>query len=604
MFIFARITAIISSVTRFVSSPFIQARSAITNLRRNNPMSTTARQFQTMRGQMRSSMRLPQQMLSGLGIPMQDPRELQRDSKREKKRERKREDLQQIEEVGGSVEKYHQRRMQMTRNKRRGSQRMMQYQQIHLVNSTTGERHIAHLGMESASSTAEIVMHDVRLSVVQLAGRDSLPTLLISASPSAALQVDGLSEGQPLQLQPHSRISVRDVPYSIELLASDDRSAVTPVNAAWETSTGPVRQDNQDAIGIYRHPGMTLFAVADGVGGGYAGDRMSAFAVQYLLKSAEYNLHRKPNWVEIMQRAIQNANLEIRHYMQNVPRQAGTTLTAVVIEQWVATVGHVGDSRLYLLRRGRLQQVTQDHARTITIDEEQGVRTRTVLSRAIGRDDAIVADTLQLPLLPGDRLLLCTDGVSNRLPAEEIQRTLLQQTISQAARSLVELANARRNTDNATAVVIDILGQETQREPWQEHAAPRVFVSNQGHAPSIDGLQDAEGRSGARTLGRWLLLLLLIAAIAIGVWYAATRTAQPDNLSVQPVSSATQASTIPSTQTPVATEIRNSPTAQPTVTLRAPATDQPTQMLPALVPTQTLSASVILPTSTLRVRNQ
>jgi protein phosphatase len=587
---FGRALSTVSNGFRRIFAPLLQARSSAERMRQNNIFSRTGRQLRMMRATISETFHLPSLRRN----------QSAEKAKAEKYQKHAHEDRLIVPEVGGSIEKYRQQQAGSSRGQRRKKQ-IMQYQQLHLVEQQSGERFIAHLGAESGNSSAEMTIRGVRLIFTQQVRGDDMPLLLVKATPSDAFTVEGRSDPKSLQLEPHSRIMVHDSAFRIEMLAQDDLGLQTPLQAAWETSTGPIRQDNQDAIGIFQHPATSLFAVADGVGGGYAGDRMSAYAIQYLLKAIEFNHEYAPQWEDLLQHSFQNANAEIRNYMQNVPQQAGTTLTAVVIDKWNATIAHVGDSRCYLLRRGKLHVLTQDHAQTIQIDSEDGARTRTILSRAIGRDNTIIADTSQLQLIPRDRLLLCTDGITNRLPSDEIARILQDQPLQQAARVLVERANIRRNTDNASAIVIDILDPTDARPSWQAEPSPRVFVASKKHAPDLVGL-DADGETRSGGCLRVLLMIGVIALILGGIWYVMNGRGgapAPQATITESVATATERS---STRTPVAVTI--TPTTAATVTLRALPTQESERVLATTIPVTAATTQVFEPTSTLRVPNQ
>ena len=162
----------------------------------------------------------------------------------------------------------------------------------------------------------------------------------------------------------------------------------------------------------------------------------------------------------------------------------GTTVVAAVVRGDEATVAHVGDSRCYLVNQAGVQQLTQDHtwvsdqlqAGVLTEEEVQRHPYRHVLSRTLGRSDA-APDVLSLRLQAGDRLVLCSDGLSNMVAPHEIQGVVLRYAPQVAAEQLVALANQRGGPDNITAVVVQVdetaAGTAAVRWPAYRRGWPR-----------------------------------------------------------------------------------------------------------------------------------
>lgn len=203
-----------------------------------------------------------------------------------------------------------------------------------------------------------------------------------------------------------------------------------------------------------------LFVVADGMGGHAGGDVASKEAVEVIarsdnnkLKAAAEDAHRS-----ISEMAASDAGLE----------GMGTTLTAVRLNGDFAELVHVGDSRAYLLREGQLTQLTRDHTVVgrmvrqgeLTPEEAAVHPGRSRLERALGVSSKLVVDTDRIPLQQGDRLLLCTDGLSGMVDDHQIVRILTQQKDAQTASNrLVEAALEGGGHDNVTVVVIDVGGE-------------------------------------------------------------------------------------------------------------------------------------------------
>jgi serine/threonine protein phosphatase PrpC len=240
---------------------------------------------------------------------------------------------------------------------------------------------------------------------------------------------------------------------------------------------GRVRANNEDNYRVL--PELNLFVVSDGMGGEAHGEVASALAVEGVANhclAAANNLalpffgERLPELAEKTNRlasALRQANRAIYDTAAQNPqhRGMGATVVATWIEEQRMSLAHVGDSRVYLLRGGALEQLTADHS-LVAEQVRQGVLTpqeaetsnlRSVLTRALGPYEDVMVDTDEQLLLDGDILLLCTDGLTRMVTDEEIASTLLTQTAPQAAADrLVELANEYGGEDNTTVVVVRI----------------------------------------------------------------------------------------------------------------------------------------------------
>ncbi|MEO8393453.1 MAG: protein phosphatase 2C domain-containing protein, partial [Chloroflexota bacterium] len=190
-----------------------------------------------------------------------------------------------------------------------------------------------------------------------------------------------------------------------------------PLRAGWMTISGSVRDHNEDAIGIYERDEAALYVIADGVGGAEAGELVSAFAIRYVLTQ----FHNAPDdhWSALFRDALDSINAEVRRFTEDSARQtgrefrAGSTFTGVVIDGWKATVAHVGDSRLYRWRDGVAVVMTEDHSRAP--NDDPTAAKHNVLMRGIGKDEYVRPDVFTLDLQPDDRLLLCSDGMSDKI---------------------------------------------------------------------------------------------------------------------------------------------------------------------------------------------
>jgi PPM family protein phosphatase len=234
------------------------------------------------------------------------------------------------------------------------------------------------------------------------------------------------------------------------------------------TDIGRLRRRNEDSY-LVKEP---LFVVADGMGGHRGGDVASRMAVDIVEPAAvEVGDEGLPPLIE----RIKQANREVmqRGEADRDLRGMGTTLTAIVTGEGRAHVAHIGDSRAYLLRDEVLQQLTEDHTlvqkmvREGRLTEEEAARhpQRSVLLRVLGVEEDLPVDELTLDLHPGDRLLLCSDGLSNMLDREHIARILREEPDPQtAADRLIEEANREGGDDNITVIVVDVVDGDGQGE--------------------------------------------------------------------------------------------------------------------------------------------
>lgn len=243
----------------------------------------------------------------------------------------------------------------------------------------------------------------------------------------------------------------------------DDR--VTRVEVGGASHAGRVRVVNQDSFWVGELAGKrTLAVVADGMGGHQTGEVASQQAVATFREALERSRATPPT---AMARASQAANLEIYEYALEHPehRGMGTTLTTVLVDDQVAIVGHVGDSRAYLVREGRIEQLTHDHSWVadrvrqglLTADEARRHRWRNVITNALGATTAFKLDLHHFELREGDKLLLCSDGVSMMLSEPMLQQIIERHAPQEAAERLIEEANDRGSPDNVTAVVLEVV---------------------------------------------------------------------------------------------------------------------------------------------------
>ena len=224
------------------------------------------------------------------------------------------------------------------------------------------------------------------------------------------------------------------------------------------TDVGLVRETNEDSF-IEILP--NTYIVADGMGGHAAGEVASRLLIQTMKDGLQQNTLEYSE--DLLKNMVSKANAVIWQQAAAHPEYAGMGTTATVFhrEENCGIWAHVGDSRLYLLRQGSLQQVTQDHSlvedlvRNGSITEEQArIHPRkNVLTRAVGVDSTVNIDTGTFPVEARDTVLLCTDGLTNMMSDAEIQEILAGDTEDPAA-CLVKKALDAGGSDNITAIVV------------------------------------------------------------------------------------------------------------------------------------------------------
>jgi len=257
--------------------------------------------------------------------------------------------------------------------------------------------------------------------------------------------------------------------------------ATTQVRFAARSDVGQVREVNQDAFFVGHTPQGVLALVADGMGGHQSGEVASQKAAEALCQAL---LKPQSHLPTAIAKAVQSANLSIYDYAGSHPesRGMGTTLTLLLMDDQVGLVGHVGDSRAYLVRNGEIVQLTQDHSwvadrvRQGLLSEEEAKRHgwRNIITNALGTAPEIKLDLSHVEVAPGDRLLLCSDGLTMLLPDELLLKSLQAPTPEEAAEDLVAQANVRGGPDNITAVVLFV---DTVAPKPKRYALPKAPAS-------------------------------------------------------------------------------------------------------------------------------
>ena len=337
------------------------------------------------------------------------------------------------------------------------------------------------------------------------------------------------------------------------------------------TDVGQSRDHNEDYLDAFRPPDPAerrqkgdLFIVADGMGGHQAGDVASESAVRVV--SHEYYADPDLNVRGSLVRAIKKANAYIRQQAQQAATRVGmgTTIVSAVVRGQELYLANVGDSRAYLMRQGKISQVTNDHsfvaeqvrAGILTLEEARSHPQRNVITRALGSKPEVKVDTYRGELQPGDTLLLCTDGLSEYVHEEDMLLVLGQYSPEEAISRLIAMANERGGTDNISTIVI--------------RATPPAGAA--ASQPTVPSMRAAAAPARKRRSWAWIVGIAVIAMIAVvvlaaGVLFVAPRilggrdTPTPSP-TVAPSPRPSPTATVPPTSTPKPTKI------EPTATLQ------------------------------------
>ena len=308
------------------------------------------------------------------------------------------------------------------------------------------------------------------------------------------------------------------------------------LRAGSATDVGLVRTNNQDRLLV----ADSLFAVADGMGGAAAGEVASSTAIEGLLEAFKEAGEATP---ESLIDAARSANRAVWEQAEANPemRGMGTTLVAIArVDGGRLAIVNIGDSRLYLLRGDELRQVTSDHNLVaelvaegrISKEEAEVHPRRNIMTRALGVDPEVDVDLFVEDPQPGDRYLLCSDGLPRELRDDHIVSILRRfSDPGEAAAELVNEAKRRGGNDNITAVVVDVAdtdsvvsaagAKDEEKDPTVVASAPPTAAPQPTAKPVAARRKPEAKLITVRVVGFFVLLLAILglAAAAIG-WYA------------------------------------------------------------------------------------
>lgn len=352
------------------------------------------------------------------------------------------------------------------------------------------------------------------------------------------------------------------------------------------TDTGRTRDHNEDHVDAFspsdpaqrQHKG-DLFLVADGMGGHQAGEVASEGAVRVI--SHEYYADPDPDIRGSLVRAVQKANAFIHQQAQQVASRMGmgTTVVAAVLRGRELYLANVGDSRAYMMRQGKIKQVTRDHslveeqvrAGILTREEARAHPQRNVITRALGSKAEVQVDTYNGELQSGDTLLLCSDGLSEHVGEADMLEVLGRQPPQEAVPRLIAMANKRGGSDNISVLVVQAVppaGVATTKPAMPAAPAKAAPARKRSALPLIAGI-------GA---------IVVIAAVVLGAgallapqFLGGKETPTP---TMTPPITPTTTPTLVPTSTPRATE--GAATATPAIAFRLQGPEDGTIVRPGL----------------------
>ncbi|HLX21573.1 MAG TPA: Stp1/IreP family PP2C-type Ser/Thr phosphatase [Gaiellaceae bacterium] len=292
--------------------------------------------------------------------------------------------------------------------------------------------------------------------------------------------------------------------------------------AAAETSVGRKRRHNEDNYVAVPEQGM--FAVADGMGGAQAGEVASRLAAA-ALEDTDPGRLTGPEKVASL---IQEANRRVHERANTDPSTSGmgTTMTVALVEDGGVVIGHVGDSRAYLVRDGGMEQITEDHSLVnellksgrLSPEEAEMHPQRSVITRAVGTDPDVDVDSFTVDAQDGDVFLICSDGLTDMVDDDEILETVKRygSDLDKVTKQLVNEANKGGGEDNITVVAFAIGNRDGAAATDDTATIPAVVFPEAGETREDIGVRTPKPPSPAARV-RVVLGALILLAIAVSL---------------------------------------------------------------------------------------
>ena len=292
------------------------------------------------------------------------------------------------------------------------------------------------------------------------------------------------------------------------------------IGSSARTDTGRRRRRNEDAL-VCEPP---LFAVADGMGGAQAGEVASQLAAESVREQGQGGLAAPEQVIEL----IRAANRRVYSYSSEnaSARGMGTTMTVAMVAGDGVVIGHVGDSRAYLLRDDKLTQLTQDHSLVAELirsgrlspEEAETHPQRSVITRALGTDPEVEVDLFSLAAKDRDLYLLCSDGLTSMVADEEMERLLVdsRDDLDAATRELIEAANQAGGEDNISVVLFEL---EVTAVPEEESDVAKTLTEIDAvPALRVEPEEPRRSRRPPRAVLLGMTVAFLIALVALGAY--------------------------------------------------------------------------------------
>jgi serine/threonine protein phosphatase PrpC len=250
------------------------------------------------------------------------------------------------------------------------------------------------------------------------------------------------------------------------------------LTTATATHAGQIRAFNDDSLALDAAAGA--FVLADGMGGHNAGDVAAEIATRIVLESLSRSASGHASAAERLRNAVRDANDAIRRAERKDSARTGmgTTLAVTLFGESRVAIGHVGDSRIYRLRGGRLKLLTRDHsvlqeqAATGLLDRESArvSQNRSLVTRALGAGYDATPEVSEVDFLPGDIFLLCSDGLNDMVDDADIELALAELgcNLDMTAQVLVELANDNGGQDNISVLLVRVDGEAESGNGWRQ----------------------------------------------------------------------------------------------------------------------------------------
>lgn len=254
------------------------------------------------------------------------------------------------------------------------------------------------------------------------------------------------------------------------------------------TDVGRIRDHNEDYMSHFKTPFGYCVLVCDGMGGHAAGEEASRSAASAIKQYLQDDKNEAENVLVAIRNSIEFANFKLRELSQKNPslKGMGTTCVMAMIDSSKMYIAHAGDSRMYLFRKNKIKQITKDHSTVqnlidsgvLTEEEAEKSDKKNQITKAIGVFDKVEPSVSPEPvkLIKGDKIVLCTDGLTGHLSREKIKEVIKNEPdVQQAALQLIENANNNGGSDNITVQIVHYTGKSILDEKKQQRKKKKII---------------------------------------------------------------------------------------------------------------------------------